>query len=323
MSQHTKAHEIVADLMRVRQELGRAPNRVEYQKHGKFPGTLITEVFGSFALLIRASGLEYLKGKRDKQELRLQAFESLKREIDEKRVPTPPKVSAHILCLPDLHAPYNHPDAIPFLAYLASKHKFDRIVCLGDEVDYHAINFHTHDPDALSPGHELEAAIRHLEPLYKLFPEMDLCDSNHGSMVFRRAKHFGLPQHVIKPYGQVLGAPGGWKWHFEVNAQLSNGERVLFHHSYGSNVLRASQQRGVSCVFGHHHSQFSIQWWRNYEKQFFAAFSGCLADETSLALAYGKNSPHRPIMGAMRIVQGIPMLEPMLLDKRGRWIGGK
>ncbi len=317
----TKAHEIVADVRRVTGDIGHVPSRVEYQRHGKFPGALITELFGSYALMLRASGLEYTRGKRDKQDLRKQHFESVMREADVKRLPVPPKISSHILVIPDLHAPYNHQDAIPFLEALARKYSFDRVVCLGDEIDGHAISFHEHDPDALAPGHELEAAIRKLEPLYKLFPEMDICESNHGSMVFRRAKHFGLPQSVLKPYGEVLGSPPGWKWNFEVNAQLSNGERVLFHHSYGANVLRVSQQRGVSVVQGHHHSQFGAWLWKNYEKQFFAAFVGCLADETSLALAYGRNSPHRPILGAMRIVHGLPVMEPMILDRHGRWVG--
>ena len=314
------AQEIVADVMRVQRELGRIPSRVEYQKHGRFPGVVITEIFGSYALMLRAAGLEYTKGKRQKQELRKQHLEAVLREVAERRVLTPPPpLAQHILVIPDLHAPYQHKDAIDFLAHLCGKHRFDRAICLGDEIDGHAWSFHTHDPDALSPGHELEAAIKALEPLFALLPNLDLCHSNHGSLIYRRAKHFGLPQHVIKPYGEVIGAPPGWRWHFEIKAQMTNGESVLFHHSYGSNVLRQSQQRGMSCVQGHHHSQQSIQWWRNYDKQFFAAFVGCLVDETSLALEYGKNTAARPLLGAMRIKNGIPHLEPMLLDQGGRW----
>jgi hypothetical protein len=316
------AHEILADLARVRQELGRLPSRVEYGVHGKFPGAAVTDTFGSFHLMLKCSGLLYsAKGKRNKQDLRKQHFEAVTKASDQRRVSVPPEISKHILVIPDLHAPFQHEDAIDFLAHLASKYKFDRVICLGDEIDGHAWSFHDADPDSLSPGHELEAAIGVLQPLYKLFPRVDLCDSNHGSLIFRRAKHFGLPQHVIKPYGEVLGAPVGWKWHFEIKAQMTNGESVLFHHSYGANVLRVSQQRGMSMVQGHHHSQQSIQWWRNYDRQYFAAFAGCLVDETSLAMAYGKNSQNRPVLGALRIDDGKPHLEPMLLDARGRWVG--
>lgn len=315
------AHEILADLARVRAELGRTPSRVEYGIHGKFAGAIVTATFGSFALMLKISGLEYsTKGKRNKQDIRKQHHEAVKKAAEERRVPAPPQISKHILVLPDLHAPFNHPDAIDFIKSLCAKYRFDRAISLGDEIDGHSWSFHDSDPDSLSPGHELEAAIKALEPLYKLLPVLDLCESNHGSLLLRRAKHFGLPQHVIKPYGEVIGAPKGWKWHFEIKAQMTNGEHVLFHHSYGSNVLRQSQQRGMSCVFGHHHSQQSIQWWRNYDKQFFAAFAGCLVDETALAMEYGKNTANRPLLGAMRIEDGIPHLEPMLLDARGRWI---
>lgn len=318
------AHEILADLHRVRQELGRTPSRVEYAAKGKFPGVAVTAAFGSYALMLKCSGLEYsTKGKQNRQDLRRKHFEAVKRAAEERRPNhvQPPQISKHILVIPDLHAPFHHPDAIDFIKFLCGKYRFDRAICLGDEIDGHAWSFHTHDPDSLSPGHELEAAIRALEPLYKLLPNLDLAESNHGSLVMRRAKHFGLPQHVIKPYGEVLGAPVGWKWHFEIKAQMTNGESVLFHHSYGANVLRQSQQRGMSCVFGHHHSQFGVQWWRNYDRRFFAAFAGCLVDETSLAMEYGKNTAGRPLLGAMRIEDGIPHMEPMILDARGRWRG--
>lgn len=38
-----------------------------------------------------------------------------------------------ILNISDLHAPYNHKDAIDFLAHLKDKHKPTRVILLGDE----------------------------------------------------------------------------------------------------------------------------------------------------------------------------------------------
>lgn len=48
---------------------------------------------------------------------------------------------------------------------------------------------------------------------------------------------------------------------------------------------------------------------------------GCLADDNSLALAYNKINPKRPIVSLGVIIEGIPQLIPMILDKKGRWIG--
>jgi hypothetical protein len=315
------ASEVVADLHRVRLELGRNPSRPEYLKHGKFTTQVIMELFGSYHFLTKAAGLDVLKGKPDKQEIRKQHFEAVKREAEEKRIPVPPSLVHRLLIIPDLHAPYHHPDAIDFLDALHRKYAFDRIVNCGDEIDAHAISFHTHDPDLLSPGHELDAAIKALEPLYKLFPEMDLAESNHGALVYRRGKHFGLPRHVLKPYGEVLCAPAGWRWQHEINLQMSNGKRLAVHHSYGSNVLKESQKRGVCMAFGHHHSNFSIQYWQNYEGLFWAAFASSLADGNALAAEYGKNFSSRPINGAIVVLGGIPQLVPLLQDKYGRWNG--
>lgn len=321
MSAKGIASEIVQDLMLVRQELGRVPSRVEYQEKGRFKTPIILEVFGSYHLLVKASGLEYLKGKRDKQEIRKKVFEAVRQETELRRIPTPPKLAKNLLIIPDLHAPYHHPDAIDFLTELHKVHKFDTVVCTGDEIDAHALSFHTHDPDLLSPGHELEAAIKALEPLYKLFPDVDVAESNHGALVFRRGKHFGLPRHVLKSYAEVLNAPVGWKWSHEINLQMSDGKRLMIHHAYSANVLRESQKRGISLCFGHHHSKFSIEYWETYEGLFWAAFASSLADGNALAAEYGKNFSSRPINGVIRVENGIPELIPLLKDKYGRWTG--
>ncbi len=316
--------EMITALQKLRQEMGRIPSRPEFhQKTGWTIEQLLDANDGSgYHKLVELSGLKYAaKGKRDKQELRKQHFEAVKAEAERLRVPTPPKLVRNLLIIPDLHAPYHHPDAIPFLEALHKKYKFDHVVNVGDEIDGHAISFHTHDPDLLSPGHELDAAIKALQPLYKLFPEMDLAESNHGALVYRRGKHFGLPRHVLKPYREVLCAPQGWRWQHEVSLQLSSGQRLIVHHSYGANALKAAQHRGVCMAFGHHHGSLSIQYWRSYEGLMFAIFASSLTDGNHLAAEYGKNFPNRPIQGAVRITDGIPHLLPMFLDAGCRWNG--
>jgi len=47
---------------------------------------------------------------------------------------------------------------------------------------------------------------------------------------------------------------------------------------------------------------------------------GCLVDSHSLALAYNKNNLRRPVIGCAIIIDGIPQLIPMQLNKKGRWI---
>ena len=124
--------------------------------------------------------------------------------------------NSRILVISDMHHPYSHPDTIEFLIALHKKYKFDRVVCVGDEVDGHAISFHQSDPDLLAPGDELKTAIRRMQPLYRVFPSVDVLDSNHGSLVYRKGKFAGLPRAVFKSWREILEAPKGWKWHFEL-----------------------------------------------------------------------------------------------------------
>lgn len=314
---------ILADVSRVHKELGAFPSRDAYLDRGNYPKSIIAEVFGSWTKMLLASGLQYsVKGKRDKQALRKEYSNHLAIEIElRKSQPQPPALYKHILCIGDIHAPFQHSDAIHFLLAVSQKYTFDKIIFIGDEIDMHAISFHDTDPDLLSPGHELESAIVALDPLYKRFPEASIIESNHGSLVYRKAKHHGLPRQVLKSYQEVLRAPAGWTWHPELTLQLNNGRKCLFHHGYSSNTILSSQKRAMNLVCGHFHSKFGIQYWSNAENVYFAAQTGCLVDDVSLAMAYNKSNIERPLMGSIRIENGIPHMLPMLLDNHNRWTG--
>lgn len=317
------AHEIIQDIERVRQELGRFPSRDEYQKHGKFAKRSIVEHFGSWTRMLLASGMQYSqKGKRDKQEIRKEAFDHLKKEIEEKRsIPKIPLISSKMLVLGDLHAPVHHPDAIDFIIELKRMFGPDLVCSVGDEIDLGAFSYHEKEPCMPSPGHELEQAIEALKPLYKEIPRMIIAESNHGSLVHRKAKTAGLPNRVLKSYREILEAPIGWEWRFEIQVQFSDGEKCIIHHSYGSNALLAAQRRGVSTITGHTHTQQSISFWQNLDKTYFAMVTGCLVDETSMAMSYGKNNVGRPLLGCGIVENGQPKIVRMILDKHGRWTG--
>ena len=224
-----------------------------------------------------------------------------------------------ILIISDTHFPYQHPDAISFLASLKKEFKPDKIVHIGDEVDYHALSFHPSDPDLYSSGHELLEAINSLEPLYNLFPKVDIVESNHGSMVYRKQKHHGIPRSVFKSYREALMAPRGWKWHFDLTLEMSNGRRVYFTHGKTSRPGGLSQTMGMSTVQGHYHERFEVIYWANPNGLFFDLRVGCLANDKSLAMAYNNTNLKRPIMGCAVILEGQPKLCPMILNKDGRW----
>ena len=224
-----------------------------------------------------------------------------------------------VLVISDTHEPYGHPDNIPFLKAIKKKYKPDRVIHVGDETDKHALSFHDSDSELFSAGNELIQAKKHLKEYYELFPKVDVMHSNHGSMVYRKAKANGIPLPYLKSYADVLEAPKGWVWHADLTIKLSNGKECYFNHGIGADIKKVSQSMGMSCVAGHYHSIFKIDYWANPNDLFFGMQVGCSIDDKSRAFAYNKNTAKRPIVGHGIIIEGLPKLLPMVLNNKGRW----
>lgn len=230
------------------------------------------------------------------------------------------KKNSSILVIPDLHVPFHHPDAFDFLDAVSNRYSPDRVVCLGDEVDKHNMSFHDSDPDIpFSASGELEKAIWHLKDLYLLFPRVDVIESNHGSMVYRKGKAHGIPRHYFKTYQEILEAPKRWVWHLDLVVTASNGQDIYFHHGLSKNAMKTSQNKSMNHCCGHYHSEFAIQYWANSRQLYWAMNTGCLIDDKAMAFNYNNTTLARPILGCGVILDGIPKLIPMVLNKKGRW----
>lgn len=227
----------------------------------------------------------------------------------------------NILVIPDQHFPYAHPDIFSFLKAVKAKYRPDMVINLGDEIDAHSMSFHTHSPNLPGPHDEISLAIEKLKFLYKLFPEVHVMESNHGSLYYRRAESNGLPKRVIKSYREILEAPKGWHWHHDLIIKGSDGEKIYFCHGLSSDALKNSKNKSMRFVQGHHHSKFEIRYWANSEKLYWGVTSGCLIDYKALAYDYGRLILDKPIVGVTIIKNGYPLLEPMILKKDGRWTG--
>ena len=97
-----------------------------------------------------------------------------------------------ILVISDTHAPFHHPDTLKFLAAIKDKYGPDKVVHIGDEIDNHAMSYHDSDPDCFSAGDELVRAREIVWQMEELYPKVDVIESNHGSLWYRKAKTIGL-----------------------------------------------------------------------------------------------------------------------------------
>ena len=226
-----------------------------------------------------------------------------------------------VLVISDMHIPYHHQDTFAFLQYLKDKYKPTRVICGGDELDKHSLSYHDSDPDLLSAGDELRKSKEFIKTLKKMFPKMDLLDSNHGSMIWRKAKTHGIPKAYIRSYQEVLEVDDGWKWHFDLTITLPNGQKVYMHHGKTSDVIKLSQQMGMNAVQFHYHEAFNVNYWGNSTGLYWGLQAGCLIDDDSMAFAYNNVNIKRPVIGTGLIINSLPVLEPMILNEDGRWVG--
>jgi hypothetical protein len=221
--------------------------------------------------------------------------------------------NSRILWISDLHSPYQHKDALKFLATLKEKYNPTRIICGGDEADLHSLNMHGVDPDLPSSGEELRMAKSFMKKLSELFPVMDILESNHTSLAYRRAFKSGISKGYMKSYNEIFDVPDTWVWHDDLLVTLPNGQPCYFCHGKASDGLKLSRNMACNVVQGHFHSKFAVQYWSNPQNLFWSMQAGCLIDDKALSFAYNKLTLERPIIGTGLIIDSHPVLVPMKL----------
>lgn len=228
----------------------------------------------------------------------------------------------NVLCVPDLHIPFEHPSALEFVLavdriWFPGQQR--KVIFLGDEVDSHSISRHMPDPDGRSPADELEQAKHRLRDWYAAFPMANVCTSNHVLRPWKKAYESGLSKQFMRAVGEVYGAPPGWAW-----ADRWIHDDVVFEH--GENVsgplgaLNAAKQNQTSTVIGHLHSFGGAVHSDSFRTKIWGLNTGCLIDLQAYAFAYAKNFRNKPTLGCGVIKNSSPHFIPMLCDSEGRWL---
>lgn len=212
----------------------------------------------------------------------------------------------NILVIPDIHIPYGHKRALSFLTSVYKKQRCTMAVCVGDIYDHHAISFHDHDPDALSPGEELKRAKAQIVRWYKAFPSMRVCIGNHDALPRRRGFASFLPDGMTPSLNDTYGTPG-WAWANEHVVQAGRHE-IIFRHHFAHKVIRDGGVGGCSTVSGHIHASAGIVWSQGLRHSTFSLQVGCLIDVDNRVFAYNKLDARRPVLACGTIVDGQPQI---------------
>jgi hypothetical protein len=215
-----------------------------------------------------------------------------------------------ILCVPDIHAPFEHPNALEFVAGMIDVYEPDEIVCLGDEIDGYMFSQFDKDPDAMGATDELEMTIERLQDWYAIIPKMKICLGNHTLRYLKRATQAGLPKHLIRSVREIIHAPKGWQWADEWFI-----EDIRFFHGepYGGKTAARNMlaDRKQNQVHGHLHSLAGVTYEMTPDGLKWVLSCGCLIDSDTYAFRYSKRNRVQDILGCGVIVEGTPIFEAL------------
>jgi predicted phosphodiesterase len=213
------------------------------------------------------------------------------------------------LIVGDIHEPVTHPSYLRFCRHIEAKWRCNKVVLIGDVIDFHGVSFHAKNPNCPGPRDEAEQAQRGIDKWKKAFPIAEVMIGNHDERVIRLAATVGIGKKFIKDFKDAWDTPG-WDWKYETVI-----EDTLLTHGTGSSGVRPAmlraQQSCMNTIIGHVHSVGGIQWAAGPRHRLFGMDTGCGIDRKAEAMAYGRDQVRKPVLGCGVLIDGIPYYEIM------------
>ncbi len=208
-------------------------------------------------------------------------------------------------------------DSYPFwLKTIYEQWSCDRVVMIGDLVDWASISYHPKAPSLKNSEFEFEQAMEQVQTLYKLFPKADWLIGNHDALSERQALDCGLPTLVLKDYAK-LWKVDKWTVHPRFADLIIDG--IIYRHGDKGRggffpALSNALLEFTSVVQGHYHSVGGVMYNANNKAKYFGLQVGCGINISRSAMDYGKKFSKRPVLGCGIVIDGkFPLFEPMEL----------
>ena len=118
---------------------------------------------------------------------------------------------SRVLIIGDTHCPGMRQGYVDFLKRVADAHSVNRVVHIGDLIDWASISFHEKSPALSNAAREFEHARRQVASLARAFPKADWLIGNHDALTERQAVAVGLPPQILRDYADPhrrLGSRG-------------------------------------------------------------------------------------------------------------------
>lgn len=224
---------------------------------------------------------------------------------------------SNVLAFSCTHCPAMHPRYPAFLSRMSKKWKINKVVMLGDLVNWGCISYHEKDPRAPSQTDERNRAYKQVQKLYRLFPQATWLIGNHDALTERKAITAGLDPDRLKSYQDDWGV-ANWNVVPRYGRTIIDG--VIYQHGdRGKGGAYSPAYRNMldefrSVVQGHWHMRAGVLHFANETKEAFGMQVGCGVQHDDPAFSYGNKYNGKPIVGCGIVLGGrTAFFEPMPL----------
>ncbi len=225
---------------------------------------------------------------------------------------------ATVLVIGDTHCPGMRRGYVRFLQRIADEYQPDRVVHIGDLVDWHAISFHEKLPSQDGAGPEFAKALKQVQQIAKAFPDVDWLIGNHDALTHRKAEAAGLPRDLLRGYADIWEvSKHGWvAWPRFHKLEIDG---VLYAHGDSGSAgkcapLNQAVENFRSTVVGHFHSLGGVSFFANKTDRVFGMAVGCGVEQRAERFSYAARLPKKPMLGCGVVIDGQrPYFEPWLL----------
>lgn len=220
-----------------------------------------------------------------------------------------------VLVVGDCHCPGMRRGYVDFLQRIRDRHGCDRVVFIGDVVDFASISYHEKLPGLPAAKDEIRKARRQVQMLNTAFPKADWLIGNHDSLPERQAVSAGMPSELLRGHSEFWDV--SWNALPRFTKHIIDG--VIYAHGDGGKggqmaALKQAKDNFQSTVIGHFHAQAGVSWWANEKHRIFGMSVGCGVDAKKLQFEYGVKFPAKPILGCGVVINGKQAIfEPWML----------
>lgn len=226
---------------------------------------------------------------------------------------------SRVLTIGDTHCPGMLDSYVPFLQRVRDKYKCNRVVHIGDLVDWNSISYHEKNPGLPSPQQERDDAQKQVDRLAKAFPKVDWLIGNHDELPARKCVSAMIPPDMLKDYREQWSLPKTWRVH-ERFAKLEIDGNLYCHGDAGAGGkyphINQAAANFQSTILGHFHSVAGVEWMANERMCVFGMSVGCGIDHHLEQFKYGKRYARKPVVSCGVVIDGDPIVVRMPLEKR-------